>query len=102
MEPVGFSVGAVGVATSSVDTLSRELQKHGEKRSDKDDIIIALMGETGSGKSSFIKRITGSDTVKIGHGLNSGPLVLSERRNVTDTEQKLRTWKPTLYRKTNV
>lgn len=38
---------------------------------DKKDIVIAVMGVTGAGKSSFIKRITGQDVV-IGHGLDSG------------------------------
>ncbi|KAG9664006.1 hypothetical protein KCU64_g969, partial [Aureobasidium melanogenum] len=71
MDAVGASIGAIGVVTSAVDTTDRELQRHRTKRSDKDDIIIALMGETGSGKSSFIHRITGSDSVKIGHGLES-------------------------------
>lgn len=34
------------------------------------DILIALFGVTGTGKSSFISKLTGQD-VKIGHGLNS-------------------------------
>lgn len=38
---------------------------------EKNDIVIAVMGVTGVGKSSFIKRMTGQD-VFVGHGLSSG------------------------------
>lgn len=38
---------------------------------DKKEIVIAVMGVTGAGKSSFIKGITSQD-VFVGHGLNSG------------------------------
>jgi hypothetical protein len=34
-------------------------------------IVIAVMGVTGAGKSSFIKNITGSQDVLVGHGLES-------------------------------
>lgn len=37
----------------------------------KKEVVIAVMGVTGAGKSRFIKRITGQD-VLVGHGLNSG------------------------------
>lgn len=33
--------------------------------------IIALMGATGSGKSSMIKLATGDERIVIGHGLTS-------------------------------
>lgn len=36
----------------------------------KKEVVIAVMGVTGAGKSRFIKRITGQD-VLVGHGLNS-------------------------------
>jgi Fe-S cluster assembly ATPase SufC len=36
------------------------------------EMIIAVMGVTGSGKSSFIRALTGKDDVKVGHGLESG------------------------------
>ncbi|KAH0202371.1 hypothetical protein KCU99_g4611, partial [Aureobasidium melanogenum] len=36
-----------------------------------DDIVIALMGVTGSGKSTFIKRVTGREDIQIGHELTS-------------------------------
>lgn len=34
--------------------------------------IIAVMGATGAGKSSFIKMVTEDEGVVIGHGLTSG------------------------------
>ncbi|KAK1225068.1 hypothetical protein PQX77_012000 [Marasmius sp. AFHP31] len=37
----------------------------------QDDVLIAVMGATGSGKSSFIKLVTGDDTVRIGHTMES-------------------------------
>jgi ABC-type hemin transport system ATPase subunit len=36
------------------------------------DIIIAVMGMTGAGKSTFIRRITGDQSIKVGHKLSSG------------------------------
>jgi putative ribosome biogenesis GTPase RsgA len=39
---------------------------------DADDVVIALMGVTGAGKSSFISRVTGRDDIKIGYTLTSG------------------------------
>ncbi|KAF7771742.1 hypothetical protein Agabi119p4_6053 [Agaricus bisporus var. burnettii] len=37
----------------------------------EDDIIIAIMGPTGAGKSTFVKIATGSENVEIGHTLRS-------------------------------
>ncbi|PVF99836.1 hypothetical protein CPB86DRAFT_262479 [Serendipita vermifera] len=37
----------------------------------QDDIIIAVMGATGAGKSSFIQMATKNDLVTVGHNLNS-------------------------------
>ena len=34
-------------------------------------IVIAVMGPTGSGKSSFIQNLTQDKTIKVGHGLES-------------------------------
>lgn len=42
---------------------------------DEDDIIIAVMGPTGSGKSTFVQAVTGNSDVRIGHGLRSGVLL---------------------------
>ncbi|KAL0065530.1 hypothetical protein AAF712_007441 [Marasmius tenuissimus] len=38
---------------------------------DQDDVVIAVMGGTGSGKSSFIQLLTDNDSVKIGHTMDS-------------------------------
>ncbi|KAH6863571.1 P-loop containing nucleoside triphosphate hydrolase protein [Alternaria alternata] len=35
------------------------------------DIIVAVMGVTGTGKSSFIRLVTGDNSIKIGEGLQS-------------------------------
>lgn len=35
------------------------------------DVVVAVMGVTGAGKSSFIRRITGDDRVEVGAGLQS-------------------------------
>lgn len=34
--------------------------------------VLAVMGVTGAGKSSFIKLVTGDDSVKVGHSQISG------------------------------
>lgn len=39
---------------------------------DGDVVVIAVMGETGAGKSSFIKLVTGRNDVKVGETLSSG------------------------------
>jgi ABC-type hemin transport system ATPase subunit len=36
------------------------------------NIVIAVMGMTGAGKSSFISRVTGDESVKVGNKLHSG------------------------------
>lgn len=45
-----------------------------------DDIFVAVMGVTGAGKSTFIKRVTGREDIAIGHGINSR----SQYRTCTD------------------
>jgi putative ribosome biogenesis GTPase RsgA len=37
----------------------------------KTDVVIAVMGLTGVGKSSFIKNVTGREDITIGHSLIS-------------------------------
>ncbi|PPQ76188.1 hypothetical protein CVT26_009362 [Gymnopilus dilepis] len=37
----------------------------------QDDVVIAVMGCTGTGKSSFIKLLTGDDAIEVGHKLRS-------------------------------
>jgi len=39
------------------------------------DIVIAVMGATGAGKSSFIKTVSGRNDVIVGDSLSSGKLV---------------------------
>ncbi|KAF5344097.1 hypothetical protein D9758_008875 [Tetrapyrgos nigripes] len=39
--------------------------------SSQEEIVIVVMGSTGTGKSSFINLLTGDNTVKIGNTLNS-------------------------------
>lgn len=38
------------------------------------DVVVAVMGVTGCGKSSFIKKVTGRSDVKVGDSLTSGKL----------------------------
>lgn len=45
----------------------------------ENDTVIAVMGITGSGKSTFISKIVGGDVVPIGHTLKSGMSQLSPR-----------------------
>jgi hypothetical protein len=37
-----------------------------------DDVVIAVMGVTGAGKSSFIAKVTERSDIPVGHSLNSG------------------------------
>lgn len=37
----------------------------------KSDAVVAIMGSTGAGKSTFVKRVTGSKQVQVGHSLES-------------------------------
>ena len=48
----------------------------------KDDVVIALMGITGSGKSTFISLLS-EDFVQIGHELTSCKLNFDARRLTT-------------------
>jgi putative ribosome biogenesis GTPase RsgA len=36
------------------------------------EITVAVMGMTGAGKSSFIKKLTGNEDIVVGDGLESG------------------------------
>ena len=40
-----------------------------------DDVVIALMGITGAGKSTFIQKVTGRADIQIGHNLTSGEIL---------------------------
>lgn len=37
----------------------------------QNEVLIAVVGVTGSGKSSFIKRVTGNEEIEIGDDLDS-------------------------------
>ncbi len=39
------------------------------------DVVIAVMGMTGAGKSSFIKAVSGREDISVGHKLSSGWLL---------------------------
>ncbi|KAI1778598.1 P-loop containing nucleoside triphosphate hydrolase protein [Hypoxylon cercidicola] len=47
------------------------MQFTGAEQAKSNSVFIAVMGMTGSGKSSFISAVTGRDDVKIGHELSS-------------------------------
>jgi ABC-type sugar transport system ATPase subunit len=49
-----------------------------------DDVVIALMGVTGAGKSTFIKTITGYEDIQIGHNLTSGEFRALEQSRVSN------------------
>lgn len=38
----------------------------------RQEVLIAVMGVTGAGKSSFVKLITGNPNVRVGHSLHAG------------------------------
>ena len=42
-----------------------------EKRNFSREVIVAVMGVTGAGKSSFIRRLAANDDVQVGHSLQS-------------------------------
>ena len=52
--------------------LLKMLPGRDEFQDDRDPIVVAVMGPTGTGKSSFIQRLTGAPNIIIGHGLASG------------------------------
>lgn len=43
-----------------------------QQEAKEEDIIVAVLGVTGAGKSSFIATLTGRSEVKVGHDLESG------------------------------
>jgi len=44
------------------------------------EVVIAVMGMTGSGKSSFIQRVSEKSSAAVGHGLASGSKTTNPRR----------------------
>jgi hypothetical protein len=43
-----------------------------KRRSIVHEVAVAVMGVTGAGKSSFIRKVTCNDEVRVGEGLQSG------------------------------
>lgn len=37
-----------------------------------EDRVVAVMGPTGAGKSTFVHAVTGDKSIQVGHGLASG------------------------------
>jgi ABC-type transport system involved in cytochrome bd biosynthesis fused ATPase/permease subunit len=66
------------------NSLSAKLQPFAESAmaSQPGDVVIAVMGMTGVGKSSFIQRVTGRKDIRIGHSLSSGMSMRSVSRNI--------------------
>lgn len=62
----------VSHALSFVFRLSLKAASNDEKVSQNADIVIAVMGVTGAGKSSFIAAVTGRKDIRVGHDLYSG------------------------------
>lgn len=60
------------ICFQSVLTIFRKRLYQPENRNDTPEIIIAVMGESGSGKSRFIKQIAGLENVTAGQSLSSG------------------------------
>jgi predicted GTPase len=61
-------------ATKTTSPVPKEAPR---KRSLVQDVVVAVMGVTGAGKSSFIRRITEDDRVEVGAGLQSSSFLES-------------------------
>lgn len=55
-----------------------------------DDIVMALMGVTGAGKSTFIKRVTDRADIQIGHDLTSGKAIQAEAQVKETSEYSIK------------
>lgn len=49
------------------------------------DILIAVVGVTGSGKSKFLRMVTGNDKIIIGNDYNSGTSSYVHSNNILQT-----------------
>jgi predicted GTPase len=61
-------------ATETTPPVPKEAPR---KRSLVQDVVVAVMGVTGAGKSSFIRRVTEDDRVEVGAGLQSSSFLES-------------------------
>jgi ABC-type proline/glycine betaine transport system ATPase subunit len=57
---------------SELKSVTGPKPKDSKSRTGKQDVILAVMGMTGAGKSSFISNATGSNKIRIGDTLYSG------------------------------
>ena len=60
-----------------------------EELEEDNEVVIAVMGMTGSGKSSFIQRVSEKSSTAVGHGLQSGKKIVLAA-NVSDLLLTLR------------
>jgi GTP-binding protein EngB required for normal cell division len=49
--------------------------------SDPSHVVIAVMGMTGVGKSSFIQRVTNQNDILVEDSLSSGEFIIAQRTN---------------------
>lgn len=68
----------------SVDASVRGTMEPRTETNSEHEIIIAVMGQTGSGKSRFIFEATGSEAVRVGHTLESSLYALVKDRLCID------------------
>jgi predicted GTPase len=61
-------------ATETTPPVPKEAPR---KRSLVQEVVVAVMGVTGAGKSSFIRRVTEGDRVEVGAGLKSSSFLES-------------------------
>jgi ABC-type transport system involved in cytochrome bd biosynthesis fused ATPase/permease subunit len=54
-----------------------ETETETEEATKEEEMVIAVMGMTGSGKSTFIQMMTGNQNIYVGHTLQSGILIHS-------------------------
>ena len=60
----------------AADTPPSPEKQRPRRRSSTPEVVVAVMGVTGAGKSSFIRRVTENEEVLIGTGLRSSKFFL--------------------------
>jgi len=69
--PLNDSYDADVGSYSQWESIPESLSKS-EQNSPEQDVVIAVMGVTGTGKSTFIKTVSGRNDVVVGDNLSSG------------------------------
>ena len=69
-----FAISAQLKSCQDLHARQNEISAKVKYRMDS-EIIVPVMGVTGAGKSSFIKLVTGSSDILVGHGLAAGEFV---------------------------